>query len=80
MGRGAGTDDIARELVLSTETVRSHIKHILAKLGVHSREKAIDVARRLRQEGAGDAAPLYEPDELAFKRALDRLLPRGEER
>jgi two-component system nitrate/nitrite response regulator NarL len=80
MGRGAGTDDIAHELVLSTETVRSHIKHILAKLGVHSREKAIDVARRLRQEGVGDSAPLYEPDELAFKRALDRLLPRGEER
>jgi two-component system, NarL family, response regulator LiaR len=44
----ASTDEMARELVLSTETVRSHIKNILRKLGVRSREEAIVVAEKMR--------------------------------
>ena len=43
-----GTVEIADQLVLSVETVRSHIKHILRKLGVSSREEAVAVASRLR--------------------------------
>ena len=46
---GASTDDIADALVLSTETVRSHIKNILRKLRVSSRAEAIAVARELRE-------------------------------
>jgi DNA-binding NarL/FixJ family response regulator len=46
---GASTDDIADTLVLSTETVRSHIKNILRKLRVSSRAEAIAVARELRE-------------------------------
>jgi two-component system, NarL family, response regulator LiaR len=42
------TDEIADVLVLSTETVRSHVKHILRKLGVRSRQQAIEVAKDLR--------------------------------
>jgi NarL family two-component system response regulator LiaR len=42
------TDEIAAELVLATETVRSHIKNILRKLGVHSRQQAVTVADKLR--------------------------------
>jgi DNA-binding NarL/FixJ family response regulator len=45
---GAGTDEIADALVLSTETVRSHIKNILRKLHVSSRNEAVDLARQLR--------------------------------
>lgn len=45
---GAGTDDIADQLVLSVETVRSHIKNILKKLGVRSRKEAVALAARLR--------------------------------
>ncbi len=45
---GAGTDEIARTLVLSTETVRSHLKNLYRKLGVRSRDEAADAARRLR--------------------------------
>jgi NarL family two-component system response regulator LiaR len=41
------TDEIAAELVLSTETVRSHVKHILRKLKVRSREEAVAVADRI---------------------------------
>jgi len=42
------TDEIAAELVLSTETVRSHVKNILRKLGVHSRQEAVTVADKMR--------------------------------
>jgi two-component system nitrate/nitrite response regulator NarL len=45
---GAGTADIARTLHLAVETVRSHIKHVLRKLGVRSRGEAVEIARRLR--------------------------------
>jgi len=45
---GAGTEDIARTLVLSTETVRSHLKNLYRKLGVRSRDEAAEAARRLR--------------------------------
>jgi DNA-binding NarL/FixJ family response regulator len=48
--QGAGTTDVAEQLVLSIETVRSHVKAILRKLGVSSRAEAIAVARRLRDE------------------------------
>lgn len=46
---GASTDDIANALVLSTETVRSHIKNVLRKLQVSSRADAIAVAREMRE-------------------------------
>jgi two-component system nitrate/nitrite response regulator NarL len=42
------TDQIAESLVLTTETVRTHVKHILRKLGAGSREEAIAIADRLR--------------------------------
>jgi NarL family two-component system response regulator LiaR len=45
---GAGTEEIARTLVLSTETVRSHIKNLYRKLDVRSRDEAAEAARRLR--------------------------------
>lgn len=47
---GAGTEDIADTLVLSTETVRSHVKSVLRKLGVSSRAEAIVMAERLRED------------------------------
>ena len=42
--RGASTDQIARELHLSTQTVRNHIRHLLSALGVHTRLEAVAVA------------------------------------
>jgi PAS domain S-box-containing protein len=44
--RGASTSQIARELHLSTETVRNHIRHLLRALGVHTRLEAVAAARR----------------------------------
>src|SRR5947207_6860260 len=45
---GASTTDIAVDLVLSPETVLTHVKNILKKLGVHSRRDAVQEAERLR--------------------------------
>ena len=42
------TDEIARTLVLSTETVRSHVKNILRKLDARSRQEAVAAAERMR--------------------------------
>ena len=42
------TDDIADTLVISSETVRSHVKSIMRKLDVHSRHEAPAAAERLR--------------------------------
>jgi NarL family two-component system response regulator LiaR len=50
------TDDIADTLVLSSETVRSHIKNLLRKLGVSSRQAAVEEARRMRAGLAGGGA------------------------
>src|SRR6266566_2867891 len=44
--QGRSTEQIARELHLSTETVRNHIRHILRALNVHSRLEAVAVGRR----------------------------------
>jgi DNA-binding NarL/FixJ family response regulator len=49
---GATTEEVADDLVLSTETVRSHVKNILRKLKVSSRAEAIAMARKLREEAA----------------------------
>jgi NarL family two-component system response regulator LiaR len=51
------TDQIADELVLSTETVRSHVKNILRKLDVRSREDAVVAADRMRGSVGGDEPP-----------------------
>ena len=45
--RGLSTEQIARELQLSVETVRNHIRAVLRGLGVHSRLEAVAVARRV---------------------------------
>jgi PAS domain S-box-containing protein len=47
---GRSTAQIARELHLSQETVRNHVRHLLRALGVNSRLEAVAVARRLHAE------------------------------
>jgi two-component system nitrate/nitrite response regulator NarL len=49
---GRTTEDIADALVLSTETVRSHIKNLMRKLGARTRQEAVTIAHRMRGGGA----------------------------
>jgi PAS domain S-box-containing protein len=44
--QGRSTEQMARELHLSTETVRNHIRHILRALNVHSRLEAVAMGRQ----------------------------------
>ncbi len=44
---GASTQCIATELAVSAATIRSHVKRILRKLGVHSRAEAAAQAREM---------------------------------
>jgi len=41
--QGRSTEQIARELHLSTETVRNHIRALLRSLGAHSRLEAVAI-------------------------------------
>jgi two-component system, NarL family, nitrate/nitrite response regulator NarL len=45
MASGASTVEIRRSLGISEHTVRSHIRHVLQKLGAHSRGEALRSAR-----------------------------------
>jgi two-component system, NarL family, response regulator LiaR len=48
MSLGRSTREIAEELVLSGETIRSHIKNLMRKLGASSRREAIELGARER--------------------------------
>ena len=50
--RGASTEQIARDLQLSPETVRNHVRHLLRALGVRTRLQAVAVARHSLAEVA----------------------------
>jgi PAS domain S-box-containing protein len=47
LARGSSTEQIAATLHLSRETVRNHVRAVLARLGVHSRLEAVAEGRRL---------------------------------
>ena len=46
MADGASTAAIAESLYISLHTVRSHVRHILEKLGAHSKLEAVSMALR----------------------------------
>ena len=49
--------EIARQLVVSLNTVRTHTKNIYAKLGVNNRRAAVSRAEELGQLGPGRRHP-----------------------
>lgn len=62
LAAGKTQREIATELVISPKTVATHIQHLLAKLGVHSRAQAVAAAYRLG---------LVEPDVRAHLLLVD---------
>jgi len=56
--QGMSTDEIADALVLSSETVRSHVKSVLRKLRVSSRRDAVAAAHQLRDGIIGRPAAI----------------------
>jgi NarL family two-component system response regulator LiaR len=48
MCAGHSVDQIADELVLARDTVRTHVKRLLRKLGAHSQAEAISIANGIR--------------------------------
>jgi DNA-binding NarL/FixJ family response regulator len=61
IGEGLTNDAIARRLVVSVETVRTHVKHILRKMGVRTRQDAVAKGDLLRDHAdapiSGDELP-----------------------
>ena len=48
MAEGLTTEQMADRLVLSPETIRTHVKHILRKLSAGTRQEAVAAARSMR--------------------------------
>lgn len=63
------TEQIAEILVLSTETVRTHIKNIMRKLAVHSRADVVGMVQRLRAGDLGVRAAFSGTDSQAAGQA-----------
>ena len=47
LAAGMSNPRIARELVLTLDTVKKHVSHLLAKLGAANRTEAVTRARQL---------------------------------
>jgi LuxR family transcriptional regulator, maltose regulon positive regulatory protein len=51
IGEGLSNKEIARNLAITPETVKSHVKHIFAKLNVEKRAQAVSRAQTLGLAG-----------------------------
>jgi DNA-binding NarL/FixJ family response regulator len=53
IGAGRSNSEIAEDLTISVATVKSHVRHILAKLDLRDRVQAVVLAHEARLAGAG---------------------------
>lgn len=55
VAKGKTNAEIAKELFLGTNTIKTHLQHAYYRLGVHDRGEAVAEARRLNQIPEEDA-------------------------
>ena len=58
LAHGLSAAAIAERLVISRKTVSTHLQHVMAKLGVHSRAQAVAEAYRLGLVGEQARPPV----------------------
>jgi DNA-binding CsgD family transcriptional regulator len=79
LAAGIPSQQIARELVVTLETVKTHVSHILGKLGGANRTEAVARARAVglleQQDRAFLVPPLRQPGGPAWRRARRRFPP-----
>ncbi len=52
---GRTAPQIAEELVVSPNTVKTHVRHIYTKMGIHSQQELIDIVEAAADEDGSDA-------------------------
>lgn len=67
LAEGETNASIARRLVVSEDTVKTHVKHILRKLGVRNRSQAVSQYFRTRDMDGAAAAPAGAKDALFWE-------------
>jgi DNA-binding NarL/FixJ family response regulator len=55
LASGRSTAEITQQLVITTRTLSTHVQHILAKLGAHSRAQAVAIAHEAKFRSDLDA-------------------------
>ena len=76
LAAGMPNQNIARELVVSLDTVKKHVGHVLGKLGAASRTEAVALARQLALIPSG--APLHGPRQTGFGVQAEHDVPQAQ--
>jgi LuxR family maltose regulon positive regulatory protein len=72
------TDEIAREMFVSINTVKTHVRNILRKLNATRRNEAVRAARELRLIPAPTPSPEVDEDTVRGVRSAERVEPTRE--
>jgi DNA-binding CsgD family transcriptional regulator len=75
LAEGMSGAQIAEKLVLSPETVRTHVRNAMAKLGASTRSQAVALALQRQELGPGGAEPAADREPVVPTVARDASVP-----